>query len=215
METFLGIVILLFVGFMVFLFIEAPGIAVTIIVVPVAIIITVITIKNIIQKKKQSRTEAGKEKKRNDEIRKEAELKRQKILAQQSLVKKYKSSEQLAYAMDYLCGAEAARRLPDTIRIDNEGIVATSNGQRISFNFVQHRLPKLPVVSEGGTCYYEQYIIRPQVAIAEAINNLLSYEYDIRDNAKTTYTKYDDEEKFTWRYVSDYVIMTLKPKYSF
>lgn len=213
METFLGIVILLFVGFMVFLFIEAPGIAVTIIVVPVAIIITVKIVKKSIQNKRRERIAAEDTERRLRAEREAAALEKQKLLAQQNLVERYKNSDQLVVMLNFLCGIGNARKLPDTIRIDDEGVLATCNGQSTYYNFIHHRLPTLQCARECGTCDYERYILRPQVAMAEAINSLLSYEYDISDNAKRTFK--ESEDGITWFYASDHVIMKLKPRYSF
>lgn len=212
METFLGIVFLLILGGIVTFFIVAPGIALTIVIV----VITVIIAKKVVRRKREKRIEVERREQWLRAQREEQALKEQKLFEQRNLLNTYKNSNQLILMLNSLCGTGNGRKLPDTIRIDNEGVTATCDGVSTSYSFIHHRLPKLPYADGSGTDTFEeyvQYIVRPQVAMAEAINSLLSYEYDICDKAKRWHNEFDG--KVTFFYASDYVIMTLKPKYSF
>lgn len=208
-----GFFILLVIGMLAVSFQEYPGGTIAVVAVPLAVFIAIKIAGKVIQRKRiQREREEEIENCRRENEKKEQE-KQQKLLKQSELVERYKSSDQLVAILNYLCGVNENRKLPDTIKIDNEGILATRNGQSTYYSFVHHRIPVLPYAGGFGKGDFERYIVRPQVAMAEAINYRLSNEYEISDNANRTFKEYEDG--ITTFYASNYVIMKLKPKYTF
>lgn len=133
---------------------------------------------------------------------------KQRLMPQRNLIKKYGSSHLLPEILQAL--HVDRRQLPEEITIYDDRIQATTNGQTRSYRFAEHRVPFLTSVEvEDRAEEFTEDFLRPQVAMAEAINQLLGKEYDIMDNAIR------DRDNFWIRYKSNYVLMRLKATKSF
>ena len=142
----------------------------------------------------------------------EREMKKQN---QQTLIRQYANSDLLKEILNALSEGDYTRVHPEQIFVYNNRIESKVNGRMVTYDFISHRVPTLEFAC--GSCDSiddEQFIVRPQVAIAEAINQLMGYEYDILDGAERKDNGlYGDE--FYYIYSSNFVEMRLKAKRSF
>lgn len=139
------------------------------------------------------------------------------LQAQREWVEYYANSAVIQEILEYLCDGDMQRNLPYEIRISDEAIRAKGAGWSKEYNFMTNRLPCLTPVIETGTDDYEQYLVRPQVAMAEAINCLMENQYSIADKADRILNQHgsDDDLYFSTTYRSNYVLMTLIPTRNF
>lgn len=105
--------------------------------------------------------------------------------------------------------------LPEEIAIYDDRIQATVVGQCRTYGFAVHRVPFLEPAYESCNLndFQLDYVLRPQIAMADAINYLLGDEYDIIDKASFSSEEchHSDGESYYWRtYKSNYVILRRK-----
>lgn len=143
------------------------------------------------------------------------EQKRQENLQQQkALVEKYKNSPITAEILKCICGPSTADCPPTQIIIYNNRIQGKTGQTITTYNFAQHRVQSLENVW-GHVNKIEdlKYVVRPQIALAEAINALLSNQYKIFDGDNISYRQceHSDGDVSTYiSYSSDHVTMVLK-----
>lgn len=161
------------------------------------------------------RTEAERQK-REQEERKEAQKKAQRE-AQKKWIAYYKTSAFLQQVLKEL--QISSSQLPEEITIYDDQIKASANGQCRTYSFIAHRVEPLKSVFKAysGEKFNIEDLFRPQVALAEAINYLLGYEYNIIDMAHRTsdVNHYSDGDTYySFTYSSNYVILRLKAVHS-
>lgn len=148
------------------------------------------------------------------EKRKEEEDKQKALRAQQQLIEKFKSSPLIKEIIYTICFGDQ-QLPPHKIVITYNGIQGERSGQTVAYDFSSHRVhsPFSPVIRTVSNNEELKYIIKPQIAMAEALNSLLGYAYVIYDNAKqdvNCHTDCDGDSWTTTTYVSDHVTMVLK-----
>ena len=107
---------------------------------------------------------------------------------QKNLVIQYKTSPITQEVVKTICCVNGVTIFPEEILIFDYYIQAKSKGSVIRYDFAEHRVRPLEYV--GGVFEKEseiQNIVRPQIALAQALNFLLEKKYEIYDNAKRQY----------------------------
>lgn len=128
-------------------------------------------------------------------------------LRQQRLYEKYLNSPLLIRILNTISGGDYQLSKPHEINIYDyyvEGLCA--DGTHI-FDFNVNRVEHLEHVGSPGfrrNC--EEYLVRPQVALADAINTAMGGEYNVNDCAMRSY----DDDFDGYFYSSDHVCMKLK-----
>lgn len=136
------------------------------------------------------------------------------LLEQQRLVNQYVNSELLQQILNYICNGNYKLYKPREIIINHDNIKSDVSGRIIVFDFISNRVP---VFEQVSGCIDkknpETNLIRPQIAMAEAINKLMGNDYEIFDNAERIYREIrynSDEGELLTIYKSNYVLMRLK-----
>lgn len=127
------------------------------------------------------------------------------------LAAQYAASSLLTEILDYLCENKA---LPEEFTIRNHSIQSISDGIPRTYDFTVNRVPHLESARGHGTNDVEQYLVRPQFAMARAINYKLNNEYDISDHANRTH-EWIDSGTFYNTYESNFVQLRLKARKHF
>lgn len=143
----------------------------------------------------------------------EVVLSKQESLARQkSLEDKYFNSPVTRQIIDAI--SDGTGRLPEEITIYDDCVTGCTNGQMRTFGFAINRVPVLDQVYkcmvESGE---EEQLLRPQVALGNAINHILNGQYDVSDKAirRLEQRSYSDGEiYFLHHYTSDHVLLRLK-----
>lgn len=142
---------------------------------------------------------------------------------QEQLAQHYENSPLLQQILYVLCAGDTAKA-PEEIRIFNHRVEGRLDGRLIDYDFASNRIPFLEEVSicryndEWQCQYHEEMLIRPQVALATAINRHMKMEYDLTDHADIQFketNRDNDDRYFLWCYRSDYVLLRLKPTKNF
>lgn len=104
--------------------------------------------------------------------------------------------------------------LPEEIVVYDDRVTGCTNGQVRTFGFAANRVPIFDQVYECkvGSIKIE-LLLRPQVALGNAINRILNGQYDVSDKAicrleRGSYS--DGEIYFIEHYTSDHVLLRLK-----
>lgn len=151
---------------------------------------------------------------RIEEMQKKKEEEKQKNkLAHKELENKYVGSALIKEIVRVIC--DGTGRKPEEITIYNDRVSGCTNGAMRVCDIKAHGKPLFqPVFTYSGECIDEDCLVRPQVAMATAINKELGEAYCIDDMAERTYqpkTLSDGEEAMIYGYISDHVIMRLTP----
>ena len=144
----------------------------------------------------------AKEQEKRDILKKQAELEQE-----------YTNSPSTIKMLREICGGYPPVRLPTSITIDDYSIQAESGGTVRTCNFSQYRMENFRYVVKGAFDREDlQYVVKPQIALAKAINSLLSGKYYISDYAKREVehkTDCEGERYTVYWYQSDHVVLTL------
>ena len=190
------------------------------IIVVLAIVVIVVMIKAANKKQREEenewrqREEAAKRQIEENKKKKERE---EAILKQNQLVEKYASSPLTREIIRTI--SDGTGRKPEEITIYNDHISGCTNGTVRTYNFKVNRIPIFDsAIKYDGELIDESCLVRPQVAMAAAINRMLGGEYSINDIAKRSReveTYRDGDTRTIYGYTSNYVIMRLKPTNNF
>ena len=95
-----------------------------------------------------------------------------------------------------------------------------TNGVIRTYDFYVNRVETFASVYESATGHAveERLLLRPQVALASAINRRLESEYELFDKAKRSQERFlysDGEVGYLYNYTSDHVRLVLKSNNSF
>ena len=149
-----------------------------------------------------------------EEKRKEEEAKQKRLQEQKDLVVHYKNSMLIQEVIQTICNGNSKKTLPEKIVITNNYIQGINNGQTLTYDFATHRVKSFPYVIKSVLGWDElKFVVRPQVAMADALNLLLNNRYVIQNISKQDYQRctYSDGEPYTViTYTSDHVTMVLK-----
>lgn len=153
--------------------------------------------------------EEARQKELDEEKRKDDAVKQQKELTEQ-----YRNGPLIGDVLKVICGGNSRKNTPERIIIENSRIQGILNGQTLTYDFPINRVSALPLVIRTVDSREElEYVVRPQIAMANAINSLLGSKYEIYDNAEEKdnfQTDIDGDFYRTITYVSDHVVMVLK-----
>lgn len=128
---------------------------------------------------------------------------------QQRLVSQYKNSELMRQILNYICDGNYNVNKPREIIIYHDSILADMSQKKIVYDFVLNRVPVFTPI-HFFSASENQFIVKPQVAMAEAINILMGNEYEITDQGRFDY-KWSERGTFlSYSYSSNYVQMRLK-----
>lgn len=140
-------------------------------------------------------------------------LEKQAALARQKeLEDKYANSPLTREIIQTIRGG--SNDLPEEIVVYDDRVTGCTNGQVRTFGFAANRVPIFDQVYECkvGSIKIE-LLLRPQVALGNAINRILNGQYDVSDKAicrleRGSYS--DGEIYFIEHYTSDHVLLRLK-----
>lgn len=142
-------------------------------------------------------------------------LEKQAALARQKeLEDKYADSPLTREIIQTIRGG--SNDLPEEIVVYDDHVTGRTNGVTRTYDFIANRVEPFKRVydAEWNSKHYE-LLLRPQVALGNAINRVLGGEYSVSDEAKRqseVHTDCDDEIHTLFQYTSDHVLLRLKPK---
>lgn len=145
---------------------------------------------------------------------KEQETLARKRAEQRSLEDKFFNSPLTREIIQTIRGG--SNNLPEEIVVYDDRVTGRTNGVTRTYDFIANRVATLQRVYNCMLHYGDyELLLRPQVALGNAINRVLGGEYDVSDEAvrrreQRTYS--DGEIYFRFHYTSDHVLLRLKPK---
>lgn len=116
--------------------------------------------------------------------------------------------------------SDGTGRKPEEILIYNDRVSGITNGVTRTFAFATNRVEKFKsaIKFQSDEMIDERDIVRPQVALAAAINRIMGNEYDAIDRAKRTAERksFSDGDTYVqYGYMDEHVDMVLKPTKEF
>lgn len=140
--------------------------------------------------------------------------KRQEKLRQKQLENKYANSPLTREIIQTIRGG--SNDLPEEIVVYDDRVTGCTNGVTRTYDFIANRVATLQRVYNCMLHYGDyELLLRPQVALGNAINRELGGEYDVSDEAvrrSEQHAHSDGEIFFLFHYTSDHVLLRLKPK---
>ena len=145
---------------------------------------------------------------------KEQETLARKRAEQRSLEDKYANSPLTREIIQTIRGG--SNNLPEEIVVYDDRVTGRTNGVTQTYDFIANRVATLQHVYNCMLHYGDyELLLRPQVALGNAINRVLGGEYDVSDEAvrrSEQHAHSDGEIYFLFHYTSDHVLLRLKPK---
>lgn len=145
---------------------------------------------------------------------KEQETLARKRAEQRSLEDKYANSPLTREIIQTIRGG--SNNLPEEIVVYDDRVTGRTNGVTRTYDFIANRVATLQHVYNCMLHYGDyELLLRPQVALGNAINRVLGGEYDVSDEAvrrSEQHAHSDGEIYFLFHYTSDHVLLRLKPK---
>lgn len=145
---------------------------------------------------------------------KEQETLARKRAEQRSLEDKYANSPLTREIIQTIRGG--SNNLPEEIVVYDDRVTGRTNGVTRTYDFIANRVATLQRVYNCMLHYGDyELLLRPQVALGNAINRVLGGEYDVSDEAvrqSEQHAHSDGEIYFLFHYTSDHVLLRLKPK---
>ena len=165
-----------------------------------------------------SQEQAIQEKHSRREMRKQKKEREEALLKQKQLEEKYAVSALTKEIIRTI--SDGTGRKPEEIEVYNDHVSGRTNGAIRTFDFASNRVENLKNAVEviTGDRIDEEKLLRPQLALASAINRILGGEYSITDMAKRSAKKIDYSDgdySIQYGYFADRVIMRLKPTNNF
>lgn len=181
---------------------------------PIVIFIIVKVLKKIYDENRRRQWEEERIAREIAEKRKKEEDNQKALREQQQLIEKFKISPLTKEIVHAVCFGDQ-QLPPEKIVITYNCIQGERSGQTVTYDFASHRVhsPFSPVIRTISNNEELKYVIKPQIAMAEALNSLFGYAYVIYDNAKQNVNYHTDCDGDSWTsitYVSDHVTMVLK-----
>ena len=152
------------------------------------------------------------------EQKKEKEEKQRQKSEHQKLEEKYAASPLTREIIRTI--SDGTGRKPEEITIYNDHVSGRTNGVMRTYDFKANRVPifESAIKFSSDEVIDESFLVRPQIAIATAINRILGGEYSITDMAKRSAERKNfSDGDFYIQYgdISEHVIMRLKPTNNF
>ena len=174
-------------------------------ILPAAITVIIKIVKKLIENGARRRER----KKEDARLRAEWEAKEKKKLSQlkvqEDLIESFKIGMPIKRLIADICNDSPNHAVPEEITIFDDRVEVILQGSAKVFNFSSYGIREFPVVCEFVERKGEmKYVVKPQLALAEALNTLLSDQYIIYDHA--------DENNRRTLYTSKYVTLYLIPK---
>lgn len=145
---------------------------------------------------------------------KEKEERQDALARQKSLEDKFFNSPLTREIIQTIRGG--SNNLPEEIVVYDDRVTGRTNGVTRTYDFIANRVATLQRVYNCMLHYGDyELLLRPQVALGNAINRVLGGEYDVSDEAvrRREQRAYSDGEiYFRFHYTSDHVLLRLKPK---
>ena len=145
---------------------------------------------------------------------KEKEERQDALARQKSLEDKFFNSPLTREIIQTIRGG--SNNLPEEIVVYDDRVTGRTNGVTRTYDFIANRVATLQRVYNCMLHYGDyELLLRPQVALGNAINRVLGGEYDVSDEAvrRREQRAYSDVEiYFRFHYTSDHVLLRLKPK---
>ena len=145
---------------------------------------------------------------------KEKEERQDALARQKSLEDKYFNSPLTREIIQTIRGG--SNNLPEEIVVYDDRVTGRTNGVTRTYDFIANRVATLQRVYNCMLHYGDyELLLRPQVALGNAINRVLGGEYDVSDEAvrrREQHAHSDGEIYFLFHYTSDHVLLRLKPK---
>ncbi len=181
---------------------------------PLVIFIIVKVLKKIYDKNSRRQQEEERIAREIAEKRRAEEEKQKALQEQQQLMEKFKSSPLTKEIVHAICFGDQ-QLPPQKITITCNCIQGEHSGQTATYDFASHRVhsPFPHVIRSVHNVEDLKYIVKPQMAMAEALNILFGHLYVIYDYAKcnTNYHTDCNGDSYTiTTYASDHVTMVLK-----
>lgn len=145
---------------------------------------------------------------------KEKEERQDALARQKSLEDKFFNSSLTREIIQTIRGG--SNNLPEEIVVYDDRVTGRTNGVTRTYDFIANRVETLQRVYNCMLHYGDyELLLRPQVALGNAINRVLGREYDVSDEAvrrSEQHAHSDGEIYFLFHYTSDHVLLRLKPK---
>ena len=145
---------------------------------------------------------------------KEKEERQDALARQKSLENKFFNSPLTREIIQTIRGG--SNNLPEEIVVYDDRVTGRTNGVTRTYDFIANRVATLQRVYNCMLHYGDyELLLRPQVALGNAINRVLGGEYDVSDEAvrrREQHAHSDGEIYFLFHYTSDHVLLRLKPK---
>lgn len=145
---------------------------------------------------------------------KEKEERQDALARQKSLEDKFFNSPLTREIIQTIRGG--SNNLPEEIVVFDDRVTGRTNGVTRTYDFIANRVATLQRVYNCMLHYGDyELLLRPQVALGNAINRVLGGEYDVSDEAvrrREQHAHSDGEIYFLFHYTSDHVLLRLKPK---
>ena len=145
---------------------------------------------------------------------KEKEERQDALARQKSLEDKFFNSPLTREIIQTIRGG--SNNLPEEIVVYDDRVTGRTNGVTRTYDFIANRVATLQRVYNCMLHYGDyELLLRPQVALGNAINRVLGGEYVVSDEAvrRREQRAYSDGEiYFRFHYTSDHVLLRLKPK---
>lgn len=169
-------------------------------------------------KDKERQRAAAEKKKIQIEENKKKNAREAAILKQKQLEEKYASSPLTGEIIQAI--TDGTGRMPEEITIYEDRVSGCTNSTVRTYDFRANRVPFFePVVKFCRDKPIDEILLlRAQVAMATAINGILGSQYNIMDKAKRSEERINYSNGYfsiRYEYVSDHVIMRLKPTKNF
>ena len=144
----------------------------------------------------------------------EKEERQDALARQKSLEDKFFNSPLTREIIQTIRGG--SNNLPEEIVVYDDRVTGRTNGVTRTYDFIANRVATLQRVYNCMLHYGDyELLLRPQVALGNAINRVLGGEYDVSDEAvrrREQHAHSDGEIYFLFHYTSDHVLLRLKPK---
>lgn len=145
---------------------------------------------------------------------KEKEERQDALARQKSLEDKFFNSPLTREIIQTIRGG--SNNLTEEIVVYDDRVTGRTNGVTRTYDFIANRVATLQRVYNCMLHYGDyELLLRPQVALGNAINRVLGGEYDVSDEAvrrREQHAHSDGEIYFLFHYTSDHVLLRLKPK---
>lgn len=162
------------------------------------------------EKKRLEQAEAAR---KQVEAQRTAQIRAQKMKPQRDLILRYTKSELTQQVIQVICDGNPGLCMPEEITIRDDSIQSRLGNKLLCYDFAANRVHNFTHVHEYCRPPEEkEFVVKPQMAMAEAINSLLGGKYSILDRAKIDHSSFQDIDgdlHYTCTYISDHVIMKL------